>query len=95
METAVWGYRTPWGKPSPEDVNDLDGARALWKGVLEDGLGDSLVAQWLGLCASTAGGWVPSLSGNYDPACHGAEPKNKQINRNFKERLNHRSEEMT
>lgn len=35
-----------WGKPSPEDVNDLDRARALWKVVLEDGLGDSLVVEW-------------------------------------------------
>ena len=27
-------------------------------------LGNSLVIQWLGLCASTAGAWVQSLVGN-------------------------------
>ena len=35
METAVWGYRTPWGKPSPEDVNDLDGAELCGKRSLK------------------------------------------------------------
>ena len=44
----------------------------------EENPGSSLVAQWLGFQAFTAGGQVQSLGGNWDPASHVALPKTRE-----------------
>ena len=57
----------------------------IWKAVrlvtplfLKYCLGTSLAVRWLGLCAVTAGAWVPCLAGELGPhACHTMQPKNK------------------